>query len=197
MAEGQRRRSAASRPAGSTGRSAGGSGASSSPKPSRPSGPTTGKFALWTFLGFLVFVLDQVTKFWFERHLDPGDIHPVFPCFNLTLAHNYGAAFSFLAEMGGWQRWVLSAFALVVVVVVLRLLKRHSDRKLFSLALTLIAAGAIGNLADRVTSGYVIDFLDFYWRNWHWPAFNVADVAICTGAAGIVLDELLGLRKDR
>ena len=99
--------------------------------------------------------------------------------------------------MGGWQRWALSGFALLVVVLATRLLWRHGERRLFSLALTLIVAGALGNLLDRMTSGYVIDFLDFYWRSWHWPAFNVADIAICAGAAGIVIDELLGVSGEK
>lgn len=162
-----------------------------------PGRATPLKFSLRTLFGFLVLSLDQATKFWFERAFDPGDIHPVLPGFNLVLAHNYGAAFSFLAEMGGWQRWVLSAFALVVVFVVLRMLWRHNARFLFSLSLTLIGAGALGNLCDRMTSGYVIDFLDFYWRNWHWPAFNVADIAICMGAAGIVIDEFRHVNKEK
>ncbi|WP_295480863.1 signal peptidase II [uncultured Sutterella sp.] len=164
-----------------------------SPRGGRPGGA---RFALWAFLGFLVLSLDQATKFWFERALDPGDVIAVFPGFNFVLAHNYGAAFSFLAEMGGWQRWVLSAFAFAVTAVVLRLLWKHNARTLFSLSLTLIAAGAVGNLCDRVSAGYVIDFLDFYWRNWHWPAFNVADVAICLGAAGIVVDEIRGASRS-
>lgn len=156
------------------------------------------KFALWNVLGFAILVLDQVTKFWFERHLDPGDLRPVVEgFFNLTLAHNYGAAFSFLAGMSGWQRWALSAFALCVITVGFRLLWKHSGRTLFALSLTLILAGALGNLIDRAFWGYVIDFLDFHLGGWHWPAFNVADVAICSGAAGLVLDEFLGVSRER
>ncbi len=164
------------------------------PGAGRPSGL---RFSLWALLGLVVLVIDQATKFWFERHLDPGDVLAVLPGFNLVLAHNYGAAFSLLAQMGGWQRWALSGFALLVVVLATRLLWRHGERRLFSLALTLIVAGALGNLLDRMTSGYVIDFLDFYWRSWHWPAFNVADIAICAGAAGIVIDELLGVSGEK
>ena len=142
--------------------------------------------------------LDQATKFWFERHLDPGDFVPVIDgFFNLTLAHNYGAAFSFLASMGGWQRWLFSAIALAVIVVSLRLLWKHSRQTLFALSLTLILSGALGNLIDRSLWGYVIDFLDFYLGTWHWPAFNIADTAICLGAAGIIIDELIGVSKER
>ena len=138
------------------------------------------------------------SKFWFERHLDPGDFVPVIDgFFNLTLAHNYGAAFSFLASMGGWQRWLFSAIALAVIVVALRLLWKHSRQTLFALSLTLILSGALGNLIDRSLWGYVIDFLDFYLGTWHWPAFNIADTAICLGAAGIIIDELIGVSKER
>lgn len=162
----------------------------------RPPSPI--RFSLWILLGFLILVLDQATKFWFERRLDPGDFVPVIEgFFNLTLAHNYGAAFSFLAGMGGWQRWALSGFAAIVVILALRLLWRHSGKTLFALSLTLILSGALGNLLDRALSGYVIDFLDFYWQSWHWPAFNVADIAICSGAAGIVIDELAGVSRGR
>lgn len=146
----------------------------------------------WMFLGALVLVLDQATKFWFEHRLDPGDVVDVLPGFSLVLAHNYGAAFSLLAQMGGWQRWLLSGFAVVVIGFIFRMLRRHGDRTLFCLALVLIGAGALGNLCDRILLGYVVDFIDLHWRNWHWPAFNVADIAICTGAAGIVLDEFRG-----
>ena len=161
------------------------------------SDPNPLRFSLWFFFGFLIVVLDQATKFYFERALDPGDVVPVLPGFNFVLAHNRGAAFSFLADAGGWQRWFFTILAAAVVVFVLRLLWKHGGKWLFSLSLTLIAAGAAGNLIDRALSGYVVDFIDLYWQTWHWPAFNVADIAICTGAAGLVLDELLGVPRDR
>ena len=173
----------------------------SSAKTARSSGRTgasPARFSLWIAFGFLILILDQATKFWFERHLDPGDFVPVIDgFFNLTLAHNYGAAFSFLASMGGWQRWLFSAIALAVIVVALRLLWKHSRQTLFALSLTLILSGALGNLIDRSLWGYVIDFLDFYLGTWHWPAFNIADTAICLGAAGIIIDELIGVSKER
>ena len=128
--------------------------------------------------------------------MDPGDVIPVCPGFNFVLAHNRGAAFSFLAGASGWQTWLFSLIALGVIAAVLRLLWKHSDRRLFSLALTLIAAGALGNFLDRSLSGYVVDFIDLYWQGWHWPAFNVADIAICAGAVGIVIDELRGVSRD-
>lgn len=159
--------------------------------------PTPLRFALWMVFAFLVLSLDQATKFWAERTFSPGEPIEVLPFFNLVIAHNRGAAFSFLAQAGGWQQWFFAAVALVVTAVTLRLVWRHSSKKLFALSLTLIAAGAVGNLIDRMTLGYVIDFLDFHWAGWHWPAFNVADIAICCGAAGVVLDELLGVSRDR
>ena len=97
----------------------------------------------------------------------------------------------------GWQRWLFSAIALAVIVVALRLLWKHSRQTLFALSLTLILSGALGNLIDRSLWGYVIDFLDFYLGTWHWPAFNIADTAICLGAAGIIIDELIGVSKER
>lgn len=159
--------------------------------------PSPVRFALWLFLGFAILVLDQVTKFYFEHNFMPGESLPVIQGFNLVLAHNTGAAFSFLADAGGWQRWGFTGLALAVVIAMLVLLWRHNNQKLFSLALTLIAAGAFGNMIDRAVYGFVIDFLDFYWQGWHWPAFNVADIAICMGAAGLVLDEILGVQKRK
>lgn len=165
---------------------------------SRPSSRgKNGRFALWCFVGFVVLVVDQLTKLWAERTFEPGTYLPVFKGFNLLIAHNTGAAFSFLADAGGWQRWLFSGLAAAVIVAVVVLVRRHADKTLFSLALTLIAAGALGNLIDRSVHGYVIDFIDLYWNEWHWPAFNVADIAICAGAAGVVLDELRGVSKGR
>lgn len=151
---------------------------------------------LWSIIGVLILVLDQATKFWFEHKLDPGNVINILPGFNFVLAHNYGAAFSLLAEMGGWQRWLFSGLAFFVACLVLKLLRRYKNRTLLCLALTLLGAGAVGNLCDRVHLGYVIDFIDLYWRTWHWPAFNVADIAICMGATGIVLDEFVGASKS-
>ena len=157
--------------------------------------PSALRFALWVLLGFLILSLDQGTKFWFEHEFAPGDVLPVCTGFNLVLAHNTGAAFSFLADAGGWQRWAFTALAAAVIVAMTVLLWRHNHVKLFSLSLTCIAAGAMGNMIDRAVYGFVVDFLDFYWQGWHWPAFNVADIAICLGAFFLILDELRGVRK--
>lgn len=143
--------------------------------------PTGGRFALWSVLGTAILVLDQVSKFWFERNLDPGIQLPVTSFFNFVLAHNRGAAFSFLADAGGWQHGLFVTLAFVVIILMVRYLWFYNHRTLFALALTLVAAGAAGNLIDRVAHGYVIDFIDLHWQGWHWPAFNVADIAICTG----------------
>ncbi len=166
------------------------------PQSRRAAGGSPLGFSLWLLLGALIVILDQGTKFYFEHSMDPGDVIPVCPGFNFVLAHNRGAAFSFLAGASGWQTWLFSLIALGVIAAVLRLLWKHSDRRLFSLALTLIAAGALGNFLDRSLSGYVVDFIDLYWQGWHWPAFNVADIAICAGAVGIVIDELRGVSRD-
>ena len=120
---------------------------------------------------------------------------PVCTGFNLVLAHNTGAAFSFLADAGGWQRWAFTALAAAVIAAMTVLLWRHNHVKLFSLSLTCIAAGAMGNMIDRAVYGFVVDFLDFYWQGWHWPAFNVADIAICLGAFFLILEERRGVRK--
>lgn len=152
-------------------------------------------FSLWMILIVVLFIIDQVTKWHFAKTMEPGQVDPVFPGFNFVLAYNRGAAFSFLANAGGWQMWLFGGLAIVVLGVVIRLLWRHSHLTLFCTALSFIGAGAAGNLFDRLFRGYVIDFLDFYYQQWHWPAFNVADIAICLGAALLICDELFGLRK--
>ena len=113
----------------------------------------------------------------------------VLPFFNITLAYNHGAAFSFLASESGWQRWFFTGLAVVVSIVLLVWLKRlKTDAKLEAISLALILGGALGNVIDRVVHGYVIDFIDVYYGTYHWPAFNVADSAICIGAILLILD---------
>ena len=111
--------------------------------------------------------------------------------------HNTGAAFSFLADASGWHRWFFTGIGVVAVGVILWMLKAHPGQKLFSFALACILGGAVGNVIDRVRYGYVVDFLDFYWGTWHFPAFNIADSAISVGAACLILDELLRVRKTK
>lgn len=143
---------------------------------------------IWLSLAGLIIVLDQITKLLISSHFSYGESLRVTGFFNLVLAHNTGAAFSFLNDAGGWQRWLFSAIAVVAAVWIVRLLRQHAQETMFCLALTLVLGGALGNLIDRVAYGYVVDFLDFYWGNYHFPAFNVADSGISVGAALLLLD---------
>ena len=155
------------------------------------------KLAPWLGLAALIVLVDQATKLTIERVYDFGDVHPITGFFNLVLTYNKGAAFSFLASASGWQKHFLTAIGIVASLFILYLLARHGTQKLFSLALALILGGAVGNVIDRIAHGHVIDFLDFHWRGWHWPAFNVADSAIVCGAALLILDELLRVRRSK
>jgi signal peptidase II len=149
----------------------------------------------WLWLSALVLVLDQASKLAIDASMQLYESIPLMPYFNLTYAHNTGAAFSFLAHAGGWQRWLFAGLALVVSVVIgvwLARLQKHET--LMATALSLVLGGAVGNLIDRVAYGYVIDFLDVYYQGWHWPAFNIADSAICVGV-GLMLLESFGVGK--
>jgi signal peptidase II len=145
--------------------------------------------ARWLWLSVLVVVADQVTKAWVSGALRPYELVPVIDgFFNLTLAFNTGAAFSFLAQGGGWQRWLLSGLAVVVaIVLVVWLTRLDRSERWTAAALSLVIGGAVGNLLDRLRFGHVVDFLDFYLGSWHWPAFNVADSAITVGVAILLL----------
>jgi len=149
----------------------------------------------WLGIATVIVLIDQITKVTITRLFTYGESLPVTSFFNLVLAHNKGAAFSFLATQGGWQRYFFTAVAVAAVVFIFYLLKRHAGQRLFCWALALILGGAIGNLIDRVLYGHVIDFLDFYVGKWHWPAFNVADMAIVGGAGLFILDELRRVGK--
>lgn len=144
-----------------------------------------GHVALWTVVVSLIVGLDQLTKQLAEAGLSPYTPHPVVPgFFNLTLAYNPGAAFSFLAGAGGWQRWAFLALAVGVGVVLARWLLVRPAREIgWPLAFSLILGGAVGNALDRALHGHVIDFIQVYYRDWYWPAFNLADSAITVGAA--------------
>ncbi|MFC7092377.1 signal peptidase II [Jeongeupia naejangsanensis] len=147
------------------------------------------RFWQWIALAVVVIALDQVTKHVIEAAFAYGDVRPVIPgFFNLTLAYNPGAAFSFLADAGGWQRHFFTVLALGVSVFIVLTLRKHHAESLFSLSLSLIMGGALGNVIDRVLFGHVIDFIQVYYRNWYYPAFNLADSAICVGAALMVWD---------
>jgi signal peptidase II len=142
----------------------------------------------WLGLAAVIIVLDQITKLAISSHFVYGEALRITGFFNLVLAHNTGAAFSFLNDAGGWQRWLFSAIAVVAAIWIVRLLRQYSQQTIFCLALALVLGGALGNLIDRVAYGYVVDFLDFYWGSYHFPAFNVADSAISVGAALLLLD---------
>ena len=146
----------------------------------------------WLGLALLVIVADHLTKFWVSSTLDYQEAVPVLPFFSLVLVHNTGAAFSFLADAGGWQRWFFIAVGIVAMVIIVRLLKRHSGQPRMALALALLLGGAIGNVIDRVVLGHVVDFLYFHYKSFAWPAFNVADSAITVGAALLIWDSLRG-----
>jgi signal peptidase II len=143
----------------------------------------------WLWLSGLMIVLDQASKWWMVSWLSLYETVAVMPYFNLTMAHNYGAAFSFLAEAGGWQRWFFVGLAVIVsLVLIIWLAKLKPAAKLEAISLSLILGGAIGNVIDRINYGYVVDFLDIYYGSYHWPAFNIADSAICIGAVLLVID---------
>ena len=168
----------------------------------RPSGSnfkpqSTGGLLPWLALAAIVLICDQFTKVLILGYYQLGDSTPVTGFFNVVRAHNTGAAFSFLAHASGWQRWFFTGIGVVAAVVLVWLLKSHAGQKLFAFALACILGGAVGNVIDRVLYGYVVDFLDFYWQTWHFPAFNLADSAITLGAICLILDELLRVRRGR
>jgi signal peptidase II len=142
----------------------------------------------WLPLSALVIVLDQLSKAWISKHFEFGETLPVFSVFDLVLTHNTGAAFSFLNDAGGIQRWLFSIVAVVASAWIIWLLRRHSAQVLFALALSMILGGALGNLIDRLTYGYVVDFLSFHWNAHYFPAFNLADSAITCGAFLLIID---------
>jgi len=144
----------------------------------------------WLSLSAVVIALDLLTKYWVQSVLTDGEQRAVTSFFNLVLFHNQGAAFSFLANSGGWQRIFFSAISVIASAVIIYLLRKHAGQKLFCLGLALILGGALGNLYDRLTLGYVVDFLYFHYHQYYWPAFNVADSAISCGVALLLWDSL-------
>ncbi|MFZ9664811.1 MAG: signal peptidase II [Limnohabitans sp.] len=152
---------------------------------------------LWLAVALLVLVLDQLTKWLIVGQFVLGDSRPITSFFNLVRAHNPGAAFSFLAQAGGWQRWLFTGIGLAASALMIWMLRAHPGQKLFGFAIACILGGAIGNVIDRLVHGYVVDFLDFHWAGWHFPAFNAADSAITLGAACLLLDELLRVKRSK
>lgn len=151
----------------------------------------------WLGWSMLLLVADQFTKVLIMGYYQLGDSTTVTTFFNIVRVHNSGAAFSFLAGAGGWQRWFFTAIGIGAALLMVWLLKKHAGQTLFAFAIASILGGAVGNVIDRILYGYVVDFLDFHWRGWHFPAFNVADSAISIGAACLILDELLRVRRGR
>ncbi len=158
----------------------------------------------WLALALLVLVADQLSKWLILSHYVPNEGSVVTDFFNLVRVHNAGAAFSFLAGAGGWQRWLFTALGLAACGFIVWLLRAQHQHRLFAFALACILGGALGNVLDRIVHGYVVDMLDFHWA-WleplfaggHFPAFNVADIGITIGAIGLILDELLRMRRGR
>ena len=154
-------------------------------------------FLRYLAIAIITLLLDQLSKWSALSNLQLGVPEPVLPFMNWLLLFNPGAAFSFLAQSSGWQRWFFTGIGVVAAIFMVWMLRSHAGQKLFSLAIALILGGAIGNVVDRLLHGYVVDFLDFYWGAWHFPAFNVADAGISVGAALLILDEILRVRRGR
>ncbi|MEO7743987.1 MAG: signal peptidase II [Usitatibacter sp.] len=144
----------------------------------------------WLALAGAVIVADLATKAWITSAFRHGEVREMTPFFNLVLAHNTGAAFSFLAGAGGWQRWFFAIIAVAISAGIVVILRGHAGKRLFALALALVLGGALGNLYDRVSLGYVVDFVQLHAAGYYWPAFNVADSAICVGVALLLWDGL-------
>lgn len=149
----------------------------------------------WLWLAIVIFLADIGIKYVVMNNMGYGWANriEILPFFNLLYVHNYGAAFSFLSDQAGWQRWLFTGIAFVATgLLTYWMSKLPAKEKWNNIAYAMIIGGAVGNVFDRVIHGFVVDYLDFYWGNYHWPAFNLADMAICLGAAMIILD---GFRK--
>lgn len=180
------------------------SAARSTSRPPAGHGAGSTSLGLWLGLALLLVVADQLSKTLVIARLGLGDSITVTSYFNLVRAHNSGAAFSFLAGASGWQRWLFVGLGAAASVLIVWMLRRHAAERLFCAAISLILGGAVGNVIDRLLHGHVIDFLQFHWA-WlgplfpggFFPSFNLADSAITAGAAALILDELLRVRRSR
>jgi signal peptidase II len=151
----------------------------------------------WLWLAVLSLGLDQASKLIIDNVMQLYESRAVFAFFNLTYVHNTGAAFSFLSDAGGWQRWLFAGLAVGMSILISVWLTRLKPNETFiAIALSLILGGAIGNLVDRLAYGYVIDFLDIYYGNWHWPAFNIADSAITVGVVLMLIDSFTSKTEE-
>jgi signal peptidase II len=157
----------------------------------------SGSWLPWLGVALAIFIADQFTKVLIVGYYHLGDSTYITSFFNVVRAHNSGAAFSFLAGASGWQRWFFTLIGVAAAVFIIWMLRSHAGQRLFSFALACILGGAIGNVVDRLLHGYVVDFVQVHWRGWYFPAFNVADAAITVGAACLILDELLRVRRSR
>ncbi len=148
-------------------------------------------------IAVLAIVIDQLTKWMASTHLTLHEQNPVMPSFNLTLMHNYGAAFSFLSNAGGWQRWFFTIVAVAIsIVLIVWITRLKANEKWLGVSLALVLGGAIGNLIDRVAYGYVVDFIQWYYDRFYWPAFNIADSAIFVGAGMLLLSSFFADEPD-
>ena len=159
----------------------------------------TAGFAMlpWLGLALVILIIDQFTKVLVLGYYHLGDSTRVTTFFNLVRVHNEGAAFSFLADAAGWQRWFFTAVGIGAALFIVWMLRAHPGQRLFAFAMSCILGGAIGNVIDRLLHGYVVDFLQFHYAGWYFPSFNVADSAITIGAISLILDELLRVRRAR
>ena len=162
-----------------------------------PASSSSPSLAVWLGLALAVILLDQFTKTLIVGYFQLGDSRTVTSFFNVVRVHNHGAAFSFLAEASGWQRWFFIGLASVVSVFIVVMLKKHPGQKLFCFALAMILGGAIGNVIDRAIHGYVVDFIQVHAGGKYFPSFNLADSAITLGAICLILDELRRVRSSR
>ena len=158
-----------------------------------------GSGSIWPWLAWavVIFLADQFTKVLILGYYKLGDATYITNFFNIVRAHNTGAAFSFLANAGGWQRWAFTGIGLAAAVFIIWQLRAHPGQKLFAFSLSSILGGAIGNVVDRLQHGYVVDFLDFHLSGRHFPAFNIADSAITVGAVCLIIDELLRVKRSK
>jgi signal peptidase II len=151
----------------------------------------------WLALALVVFIADQFTKTLILGYYQLGDSTYVTSFFNVVRVHNTGAAFSFLASASGWQRWLFTGIGIAAAVFIVWMLRSHHSQKLFAFSMACLLGGAIGNVVDRLMHGYVVDFIQVHYAGWYFPSFNIADAGISVGAAGIILDELLRVRRGR
>ena len=150
----------------------------------------------WLGIACAVIAIDQLTKAMIVAAMQLGDARTMTPFFDIVRAHNRGAAFSFLNDASGWQRWFFVALGIAAAAFIVWLLARHGGQRLFGWALALILGGALGNVVDRLWHGHVIDFLQVHWQSHYFPSFNVADSAITIGAALLIVDELRRVRRS-